>query len=219
MKDIEASVFRHFALEEGRLPLFGFDADDDEYRYHATLLDGAFSVEIRITHEGEVDGRVLDGDEEFEGYRHAVLGTFSAQVKEEYVALLQKIRDACFRSVRPVDYYLIPSNPAIYDIDEGFRVHQGFLEWPARKRVHEGDIIFIYSAKPFMGIAFQCVAVAVDEAQEGYGSRAVFSTMLKLVRRYAKEELPLEDLKKHGLKTVRFFHKISPELGEYLLSK
>ena len=118
-----------------------------------------------------------------------------------------------------MNYYLLPSNPRIYDVAKGFQQFDGYLNWPARKRTKPGDVVFIYSAVPFKGIAFRCLVIDVDEAGEGYGTRETFLTLLKLEQTYQKGDLPLEELTKHGLKTVRFFHKVSPEFAKYVLEK
>jgi len=219
MRAIEQNLFQHYALQEPALVPFGFVKENDVYVYHSVLKDSGFAVKIQVLSSGEIDGTLYEDDLEFEGHRHEILGTFSAAIKEEYISLLLSIRDACYVSVRPRSYYLLPSNPAVYDVARGFDENEGFLNWPARKKMREGDLVFIYSARPFKGILFCCEVVAVDEAQEGYGGHAVFMTMLKRVRAYQEGEVPLNELMEHGLKTVRFLHKMSPEVAEFILSK
>lgn len=219
MKDIEAHVFENVRLKEDALIPYGFVNEGGVYRYSTALSLADFSCVIDIDSNGQVDGKIFEGQEEFEGYRRQMLGEYSSAIKEEYVTLLKDIRDRCFLSIRPVNYYLLPSNPRIYDVAKGFQQFDGYLNWPARKRTKPGDVVFIYSAVPFKGIAFRCLVIDVDEAGEGYGTRETFLTLLKLEQTYQKGDLPLEELTKHGLKTVRFFHKVSPEFAKYVLEK
>ena len=219
MKEIEREVFASFALNKESLQDFGFVFVDGAYCLERPLPIEGYTARLSIDEQGDVDGVILEDGEEFEGFRHQILGSFSASVKEAYIDLLREVRDHCFVSVKPRRYYLLPSNPAIYDVRRGFEENEGYLHWPARKRTHEGDYIFIYSARPFKGIAFLCEVVAVDEAQEYSRGRSYYGTMLHLLRTYTSRELPLEDAMAHGLKTVRFLHEISKETADYFLSK
>ena len=221
MKDIEHSLFEHYALRDTEgLIAFGFCFEQNAYRIEKGLGFADFSARITIDSKGDIDGVVFEnGEDEYEGFRYSILGSFASSIKEAYVALLKEIRDACYVSVRPRRYYLLPSNPAIYDVGKGFLEQGGYLDWPARKKTHEGDYVFIYSARPFQAIAFLCEVIAVDEAQEGYEGRSVYMTMLHLLKTYDSSTLPLQELKSHGLKTVRFLHEIKKELAEYMLSK
>ena len=219
MKEIEKSVFEYAILREEELIPHGFSRVNDHYERKENLSVDGYVLTLFVYSGGEVDGVVLDEGLEFDGYRRNVLGEFSAKIKEEYLAILRKLRDECFLLKKPISYYLLPSNPAIYDVGKGFRQYGGYLDWPARKKTAVGDVVFIYSARPFAGIAFRCEVMAVDEVNEGYGSRATYSTLLRLIETYDKDQLPLDDIRAHGLKTVRFFHKVSPEFAAYVMSK
>ena len=221
MKEIEKSLFEHYALRDTEgLLAFGFLLSQGVYQIEKELGIAEFSARISVASSGDIDGVILEeGEEEYEGFRYPILGSFASSIKDAYVTLLKEIRDACYVSIRPRRYYLLPSNPAIYDVGKGFREHGGYLDWPARKKTHEGDYVFIYSARPFQAIAFLCEVIAVDEAQEGYEGRSVYMTMLRLLKKYDSAALPLQDLKNHGLRTVRFLHEIKKELAEYMLSK
>ena len=221
MKEIEQSLFEHYALHDTEgLIAFGFYLSQNVYQIEKELGIAEFSARITVDSSGGIDGVIFEeGEEEYEGFRYPILGSFASSIKEAYVALLKEIRDACYVSVRPRRYYLLPSNPAIYSVGKGFKEQGGYLDWPARKKTHEGDYVFIYSARPFQAIAFLCEVVAVDEAQEGYEGRSVYMTMLHLLKTYDSASLPLQDLKNHGLRTVRFLREIKKELAEYMLSK
>lgn len=216
MREIERDIFANATLKAGSLEAFGFHKEGDVYRLSRTLPSSGLEVKITIDGQGEVEGKVYDDGEEFEGFRHQVLGEYSAAIKEEFVALLREIRDFCYVLHRPVEHYLVPSNPRIYDIDRGFKENDDVLDWPAKKRLHEGDVIYIYSALPFKGIKFRCKVLGVLDVADYHKGRPYFSTLIHREETYAQGEYPLDECLKHGLKTVRFFHKVNDEFVAYM---
>ena len=215
MLELERSLFENTRADFDSLLAFGFAKVEGGYEHRSNLTGSGFALLVQVNDKGEVRVRVLEDEEEYEGYRRQVLGAFNAVMKEEIVSFLTEVRQRCFVSLRKPTYFLIPSNPKIYDIDRGFAQNQGYLDWPAKKKLHEGDIVYIYSAVPFKGIRYRCLVVAVGEAGEGYGSRTIYPTLIRLEKTYPQGAISLEEAKAHGLKTVRFAHKMNPETGKY----
>lgn len=215
MEELEHSIFQNTKIDEASLLAFGFSKAHDHFEYRGSLASSGLDYVVQVSFNGEVQIHVYEDGEEYEGYRRQILGNFNGAMKEEIIALLAQIKKACFISLRQPTYFLIPSNPKIYDIDRGFAQNQGYLDWPAKKKLHEGDIVYIYSAVPFKGIRYRCLVVAVGEAGEGYGSHTIYPTLIHLEKAYPQGTISLEEAKAHGLKTVRFAHKMNPETGKY----
>ena len=210
-------LFQELVSAGGFLIGLGFQKEGHSYVISVPLNEKGFVLSVTVNEEGEVDAKVSEDEEEFEGYRRQILGEYSALIKEEVVSFLTKVKNEAFVALLPIHYYLLPSNPKIYDVEKGFAQYGGYLDWPARKKMKEGDVVFIYSAKPFGGLAFRCHVTAVDEAGEGYGSNVTYNTILCLDETYEKGAFPLNELLVHGLRTVRFLHQVSPELASFVM--
>ncbi len=219
MKDLEQSYFEHYVLDEKKLVLFGFEPKEGEYVLKTTLPTSKFKLVLKVFPNGEVDGTIYDDGFEYEPYRASILGNFAANVKEEYLDVLAQVRKDCFLSNKPVSYYLVPSNPKIYDVARGFEEGNGYLEWPTKQKTHSGDVVFIYSAVPFKGLAYRCSIVEASPARVHKYGMDCYLALLHLEETYEKGYLPLEELMEHGLRTVRFTHKVKEDFARYVLSK
>ena len=217
MKEFEASIFNDYQPNDIALLSYGFIQENGSYILKKNLPTSSFLLEVKITLPNEVEIKVYDDDFVYVAYRAKVLGEFSSQVKKEIEEILLDIRDHCFKYMVPPSVYLLPSNPKIYDIKKGFKENEGFLNWPARKKTKPGDRIFIYSAIPFKGIAFSCTVIAVDEMKTEEYHASYYLTLIRLDATFDQDELPLDALYSHGLKTVRFLHKVQEETASYLL--
>ena len=102
--------------------------------------------------------------------------------------------------------WLVPANPAIYDVIAGF-VREPVHCWPMRKKLQEGDTVYIYYAAPWSCLIARCIVTGHNE--QGW-------TELSLQEFYERGKYPLSDLKAHGLNTVRFITRIPNELKDWL---
>lgn len=57
--------------------------------------------------------------------------------------------------------WLIPANPALYDVEQDFRA-TGTILWKQRSHIQVGDTVYLYMAAPVSAICYQCEAVEVD---------------------------------------------------------
>ena len=115
-------------------------------------------------------------------------------------------------------YWMIPSNPANYDVAQGFRDSgNNTLAWHHRINVMPGDIVYIYQTEPVASIMFECeVLESFLPRPEGWGRFAPYSKYrmtLRLIRSFRKGEYPRSWMNKHGIKkTVRGQRSAPPEL-------
>ena len=96
---IEYSVFQRKTLIPDRLIPFGFRKVAEGYFFSRSILEGQFSVEVRIDDSARLASRVIDADS---GEEYAPVnvemstGAFVGTVREAYRAVLQSIADACY---------------------------------------------------------------------------------------------------------------------------
>lgn len=97
--DIEKEVFKRTHPDPKKLKAYGFVMRDKQYFYEKDLTDGSFKAEISVDKDNKVSGKVIDKDlnEEYQNIRiDKAYGGFVGQIREEYISLLEDIRDKCF---------------------------------------------------------------------------------------------------------------------------
>lgn len=121
-------------------------------------------------------------------------------------------------------YWLIPSNPATFDVAKGFRDSgNDTLDWHHRINVMPGDIVYIYQTEPVASIMWECeVLESYKPRPAGWGSfapNAKYSMTLKRLRSFKKGEYPRSWLNEHGvIKTVRGQRSAPDELVQAMRS-
>lgn len=102
MERIDAYIFRRKAAVKEKLISYGFSEINGGFRYIKDFTSRQFRADVFIGNTGTVYGRVIDNetDEEyFQVFMENQGGSFVAQVREEYLAIMQDIADNCFRDV------------------------------------------------------------------------------------------------------------------------
>lgn len=100
--------------------------------------------------------------------------------------------------------WLIPANPAMYDVEQDFRA-TGTILWKQRGHIQVGDTVFLYMAAPVSAIRYQCRVVEGDiprPPHDGAGS-CPYLMRLALQHRFREGQLSLAVLKEYGVTTVR----------------
>lgn len=127
-----------------------------------------------------------------------------------------------------MDNYIISCNPERFDIIQ-YWTHSNEVYWKQTKKFCIGDQVYVYVGKPYSRLMFQCEVTDINipsiTDENGYYStydsgRNKDKPFMKII---LKEELPdkgltLNDLFKHGLKTVQCTTKADEELIKYILS-
>ena len=220
MQEIEANVFSGYECQVGKLVDYGFVKEGDQYVLKRLIADG-FEVIIKIKSAGDVYGNIIDLDtgEDFQNFRYQKqTGGFATKLSSAYKELLFDIRDHCFINKRVPDYWMLPSNPAMYDVEQGFRHSGGELEWPAKRKLKVGDVVYIYCAKPVSALKWRCVVTETsDVARDYYWGKSLYPTVIKLEKTFRGDEFPLETLLENGLSTVRWLVKMGEEIKSYLI--
>ena len=95
---IEYEVFKKSIVDFKLLENYGFKKEKDYYIYETNILDDSFKVIIRVN-ERNVSGKIYDlsFDSEYTLFRvEDNIGAFALTIREEYIKLLNEIKDKCF---------------------------------------------------------------------------------------------------------------------------
>ena len=110
-------------------------------------------------------------------------------------------------------YWLISANPKYYKHFEAFQENT-FIDWNQVGNYSVGDIVYIYTAKPYQRISFKTVVEKIDIPSEFAFDDSKYwidismnesrkkRMRLRLLDSYDSDELSYDSLKTHGLKTA-----------------
>ena len=96
---IEEELFRRTKIDFNKIMAYGFKKNKSLYKYSQNIMNNNFRVDIEISKNGIVKGKVIDlsFDEEYTSFRvKRNIGTFANEVKEEFENLLKDIKNNCF---------------------------------------------------------------------------------------------------------------------------
>lgn len=117
---------------------------------------------------------------------------------------------------KPKDW-LIPANPKIYDLEEGFS-HDGTLLWKQSSGIRQGDNVYIYMGAPYSCILYRC-SVTEDNVPYSYEGEKITihkAMRLKLEQRFKPDILDLPKLRECGVYSVRCARSVPAQLHDLL---
>ena len=96
---IEKEIFKKTKTNYDKLIEYGFKKDNSLYKLEKNILNDAFKMEIVIDND-IVDGKIYDlkMNDEYTNFRLNKLGEFASKIKNEYINLLEDIKDKCFNT-------------------------------------------------------------------------------------------------------------------------
>ena len=95
-------IFRRRHAASGRLAAFGFQAVGRAFRYETPLVDGQFTLFVKVDEASAVTTRLVDcvsGDEYVQHLIPAAAGSFVGRVRKEFDDVLDRINAACFADI------------------------------------------------------------------------------------------------------------------------
>ena len=109
------------------------------------------------------------------------------------------------KKLRPKKEWLIPSNPAYYDIERAFD-ERDEIEWKQGSGVVAGDTAYMYVGAPISAIMYKCIVtetdIPYDYSDENLTIRALMK--IKLQKRYDPERFTFKTLNEEfGIFAVR----------------
>lgn len=96
---IEEEVFKRTKIDFEKILQYGFKKEKEIYQYSKDIMNASFRIDIEITNEGTVCGKIFDVafEDEYTNFRmEQSVGGFVGQIREEFKHLLEDIRDKCF---------------------------------------------------------------------------------------------------------------------------
>lgn len=212
---IEDEVFGNAFYDKRKLLEYGFHQKENSFYYEAEIYHDEFKVEIKISKEGKVKGKMVEisTNEEFFNFRLNTDGAFLNTLKEEYIKLLEDIREKCFQYTPKCTYWVVPASVTRYDVISHFE-KQNTITWRQTTDVGLHDIVYIYIGSPISSICFKCEAIRINFVGEHQNTME-----LKLIEKYEEGLYTLEDLREHDLKAIRGARKVPPKAIAFLNRK
>ncbi len=125
---IEEELWKRAKIDWNKILKYGFKKENSLYKYSKNIMDDTFRIDIEISKEGIVKGKIIDlsfGEEYTNFLVEGNMGSFANQVKEEYENVLKDIRNNC--SMRK-DFIYEQSNRIAKEIKEKYGDDPQF-EW------------------------------------------------------------------------------------------
>jgi len=112
---IEDNIFQRFAPNFEKLADYGFKKTKNTYKIEKIFKNGLFKAEISIDSKGKVSGTVYDteNNDEYLPLRiQGVEGAFAGEVRADYEAILEDIKEHCFSK----NYFVLPQSNRITNL-------------------------------------------------------------------------------------------------------
>lgn len=123
-------------------------------------------------------------------------------------ALLEKSRNSVgpksYKATQGPDYWVIPANPKVYDIDTEFAENK-IVYWPQKSTIQAGDIVAIYVTAPVQAIRYVCRVLGANLENHGESDIPTEKKLMQveLLAQLPDEFLPRERMMDLGVKAVR----------------
>ncbi len=96
---LHSFLFKNKTPDFERMASFGFKKEKNDYVYRAEILGGQFTLDVRVSPDGNVKTTVTDTDSEGEYILHQIpesTGSFVESVRRDYMKVLREIAGQCF---------------------------------------------------------------------------------------------------------------------------
>ncbi len=125
--NFEDEIFKRYTVNYENLLKYGFIKENSDYKYSKEFMNNSFRVDIYISNDGKVKGKIIDlsFNEEYINFRiEEQIGEFVGQVREEYKNILLDIRNNCFET----NYFIYEQTNRLSKlINEKYNVFPEFL--------------------------------------------------------------------------------------------
>lgn len=196
---IEDEIFKEASYDKKKLLEYGFKEKEDNFYYETKIYHDEFKVEIKLPKKGKIKGKMIElsTNEEFFNFRLNTDGAFLNSLKEEYIELLENIKEKCFHYIPKRTYWVVPASVKRYDVVSHFEKYDT-ITWRQTTDIKLHDIVYIYIGCPISSICFKCEAIRVNFVGEHQNTME-----LKLIEKYDDDIYTLEKLRNYGLKAIR----------------
>ena len=163
---MEQDYFRRHRPAFAKMRPFGFAETEGMLEYREDFMDGQFEALLQVAEDGSIRGCVTDLDtgEEYLPIRaRDQIGGFVGSVREGYLAVLARIRDACFV---PVDFMYDQANRIAAALEQKYGSP---AEFPWEKYPGNGTFKCLSNGKWYAAI----LTVAFGKLKHAEGQRQV----------------------------------------------
>ena len=122
------------------------------------------------------------------------------------------------QKIRPPKEWIIPSNPAYYDVIHAFDDAEE-IDWKQGAGIKTGDTVFLYVGSPVSAILYKCKVTKTDIPYHYEDKNLTIRALMKikLLKRYKPEKFTFTVLKeKYGIFAIRGPRGITNSLSEAL---
>lgn len=124
-----------------------------------------------------------------------------------------------FVSADGPDYWVIPANPKVFDIDSEFAENK-VVYWKQKATIQAGDIVAMYITAPVRAIRYVCRVLEAQIDNRLYPEEDAKKLMkVELIDTFGDEVFPIERMKELGVKAVRGPRRLTKELRDALVEK
>lgn len=222
-----------------KLPAYGAFRHPSNDKWYALVsqipkgkLDGSADQELVEIVNLKVDGReiaeLLSQSGIYPAY-HMSKKTWVSVLLDDTVEdqtvfdLLEKSRylvgPKSYKAEHGPDYWVIPANPKVYDIDTEFAENK-IVYWPQKSTIQAGDIVVIYVTAPIQAIRYVCRVLGAN--LENYGESDIPTEkklmQVELLAQLTDDVLPRARMMDLGVKAVRGPRRLTEEFIRYLTS-
>ncbi|HFI0567256.1 TPA: MmcQ/YjbR family DNA-binding protein [Streptococcus suis] len=196
-------------------------------------LDGCADQELVEIVNLKVDGReiaeLLSQSGIFPAY-HMSKKTWVSVLLDETVedqmifALLEKSRylvgPKFYKAEQGPDYWVIPANPKVYDIDTEFAENK-VVFWPQKSTIQAGDIVAIYVTVPVQAIRYVCRVLGSNLENHGQSDIPTEKKVMQveLLVQFSDDVLPRARMMDLGVRAVRGPRRLTEGMIEVLTSE
>ncbi|HFR3773962.1 TPA: MmcQ/YjbR family DNA-binding protein [Streptococcus suis] len=223
-----------------KLPTYGAFRHPDNNKWYALVsqiprdkLDGSGSQEEVEIVNLKVDGReiaeLLSQSGIFPAYHMSkktwVSVLLNDTLEDQTVfALLEKSRylvgPKSYKAEQGPDYWVIPANPKLYDIDSEF-AENPIVYWPQKSTIQAGDFVAIYVTAPVQAIRYVCRVLQANVTNHGQSDISTDKPVMQveLIATLPDTTFPIERMKELGVKAVRGPRRLTKEMIHVLTSE
>lgn len=223
-----------------KLPSYGAFRHPNNNKWYALVsqiprdkLDGSGSQEEVEIVNLKVDGReiaeLLSVAGIFPAY-HMSKKTWVSVLLDDTVedqtvfALLEKSRDLVgpksYKAEEGPDYWVIPANPKVYDIDTEFAENK-IIYWTQKSTIQADDIVAIYVTAPVQAVRYVCRVLKANIVREEKSDQSSSKKLMQveLLAILSDCVLSRERMIELGVKAVRGPRRMTKEMIDFLMSK
>ncbi len=131
--------------------------------------------------------------------------------------ILRSLIDQSYDQVDQSDAWIVPANPAYYDVAHCFDRSESIL-WKQSSDIHVGDIVYMYVAQPFSAILYKCMAEETDIPYEYRDKKVSMSRVmrLRLLKRFKQDKYTFAYLNSLGIRAIRGPRRLKKEICDQL---